>query len=150
MLSIAYRKAFSEGRMRDVRIRQFAEEIIGNLSTLFEYPGVKLELKADVVAALMIDEAIPLGLALVECVMAALKADGAHVVAVRLAELDELQVEMRISTDGDLGTNAPNAKLMAGLALQLAARVEDPDPGSVVRWRFQGRTPPILKPLRDG
>ena len=32
VLSIAYRKAFSEGRMRDVRIRQFAEEIVGNLS----------------------------------------------------------------------------------------------------------------------
>ena len=88
MLSIAYRKAFSEGRMRDVRIRQFAEEIIGNLSMLFEHPGVELELKADVVAALMIDEAIPLGLALVECVMAALEAEGAHVVAVRLAELE--------------------------------------------------------------
>jgi two-component sensor histidine kinase len=149
VLSIAYRKAFSEGRMRDVRIRQFAEEIIGNLSLLFEHPGVELELKADVVAAVMIDEAIPLGLALVECVMAALEAEGARVVAVRLAELEELQVEMRISTDGALGDSAPNAKLMAGLALQLGARVETPDPGSVILWRFRGRPPPILKPLRD-
>ena len=41
VLSAAYRKALSEGRMRNVRIRQFAEEIIANLSRLFERPGVR-------------------------------------------------------------------------------------------------------------
>ena len=76
-------------------------------------------------------------------------AEGAHFVAVRLAELEALQVEMRISTDGAFGKHAPNAKLLAGLALQLDARVENADPGSVMLWRFQGRPPPILKPLRD-
>ena len=45
VLSIAYRKAFSEGRMRDVRIRQFADEIFDNLSESFQRPGLKLELK---------------------------------------------------------------------------------------------------------
>ena len=66
VLSIAYRKAFSEGRMRDVRIRQFAAEIVDNLSQTFSRPGLEVELKPDVHAALMIDRAIPLGLALVE------------------------------------------------------------------------------------
>ena len=70
VLSIAYREALSEGRMQDVRIRQFAEEIVDSLSQSFKRPGVLLELKADVQAALMVDRAIPFGLALVESVMA--------------------------------------------------------------------------------
>jgi hypothetical protein len=56
--------------MQDVRIRQFAEEIVDSLSQSFKRPGVLLELKAGVQAALMVDRAIPFGLALVESVMA--------------------------------------------------------------------------------
>jgi two-component system, sensor histidine kinase PdtaS len=143
-LSIAYRKAFSEGRMRDVRIRQFAAEIVDNLSQSFERRGLTLELKADVRAALMIDRAIPLGLALVETVMAGLAADGAHLVLVRIDELDDFRVALRVSTDGALTPERPNAKLMAGLALQLEANVESPEAGTILRWRFQAGPPPVL------
>jgi two-component system, sensor histidine kinase PdtaS len=144
VLSIAYRKAFSEGRMRDVRIRPFADEIFDNLSESFQRPGLKLELRADVTGALMIDRAIPLGLALVESVMAGLAAEDAHLVSVRIGDLDDLRVELRVATDGGLAHDRPNAKLMAGLALQLEASVESPDAGSIVRWRFQASPPPVL------
>ncbi len=144
VLSIAYRKAFSAGRMRDVRIRQFATEIVENLSLSFERPGLTLELNADVSAALVIDRAIPLGLALVESVMAGLAAQDAHLVSVRIGELDDLRVDLRVETDGALAPNRPNAKLMAGLALQLEASVESLDVGTILRWRFQGGPPPVI------
>jgi two-component system, sensor histidine kinase PdtaS len=144
VLSIAYRKAFSEGRMRDVRIRPFADEIFDNLSDSFQRPGLRLELRADADGALMIDRAIPLGLALVESVMAGLTAEDAHLVSVRIGELDDLRVELRVTTDGVLSPDRPNAKLMAGLALQLEASVEAPDVGTIVRWRFQASPPPVL------
>jgi len=144
VLSIAYRKAFSAGRMRDVRIRQFATEIVENLSLSFERPGLTLELNADVSAALVIDRAIPLGLALVESVMAGLAAQDAHLVSVRIGELDDLRVDLRVETDGALAPDRPNAKLMAGLALQLEASVESLDVGTILRWRFQGGPPPVI------
>ena len=144
VLSIAYRKAFSAGRMRDVRIRQYAAEIVDNLSVSFERPGLTLELNADVSAALMIDRAIPLGLALVESVMAGLTAQDAHLVSVRIDELDDRKVDVRVETDGALAPDRPNAKLMAGLALQLEASVESLDLGTILRWRFQGGPPPVI------
>src|SRR5208282_2174194 len=144
VLSIAYRKAFAEGRMRDVRIRQFAAEIVDNLSQSFSRPGLDIELKADVHAALMIDRAIPLGLALVESVLAGLEAEDAHLVSVRIGDLDDLRVELRVSTDGAQAADRPNAKVMAGLALQLDATVESPDVGTIIRWRFQAGPLPVL------
>ena len=146
VLSTAYRKALSEGRMRDVRIRQFADEIVANLSRLFGRSGLSIELNADVVAALVIDRAIPLGLAIVESLVAGMSADGAHVVAVRLDQREDLRVEIRIWTDGALRDGEPNPKLLAGLALQLAAIVDEPGPGTVLHWRFQGRPPPVILP----
>ncbi|MBV8105110.1 MAG: hypothetical protein JO223_10900 [Hyphomicrobiales bacterium] len=149
VLSIAYGKAFSEGRMRDVRIRQFAAQIVDRLSQSFSRPGLQLELKADVHSALMIDRAIPLGLALVECVLAGLEAEDAHLVVVRIGDLDDLRVELRVSTDGLLAADSPNAKLMAGLALQLDATVESPDVETIIRWRFQAGPLPVLTAIDE-
>jgi hypothetical protein len=130
--------------MRDVRIRQFAAEIVDNLSQTFSRPGLEVELKSDVHAALMIDRAIPLGLALVESVLAGLGAEGARLVSVRIGDLDDLRVELRVSTDGVLAADRPNAKLMAGLALQLDATCESPDVGTIIRRRFQAGPLPAL------
>jgi len=149
VLSAAYRKAFSEGRMRDVRIRQFAEEIIANLSRLFERPGVALELKTNVVAALSIDRAIPLGLVMVESMIAGMNAAGARSVVLGIDQLEDLKVEMCVRANGAQRVAEPNAKLMAGLALQLGAIVEYPEPGAVVHWRFQGLPPPIIPSRND-
>ena len=149
VLSVAYRKAFSEGRMRDVRIREFAAQIVDNLSQSFSRPGLELELKADVHSALMIDRAIPLGLALVESVLAGLNAEDAHLVVVRIGDLDDLRVELRVSTDGVLAADRPNAKLMKGLALQLDATVESPDVGTIMRWRFQAGPLPVLTAIDE-
>jgi hypothetical protein len=91
-----------------------------------------------------IDRAIPLGLALVESVLAGLEAEDAHLVVVRIGDLDDLRVKLRVSTDGVLAADRPNAKLIAGLALQLDATVESPDVGTIIRWRFQAGPLPVL------
>ena len=149
VLSIAYREALSEGRMQDVRIRQFAEEIVDSLSQSFKRPGVLLELKADVQTALMVDRAIPFGLALVESVMAGLDAEAAHAVIVRIGELDDMRVELRVVSEPALLDGKLNARLMAGLASQLAATVESLDMGTIIRWRFQAGPPPVLVSRRE-
>jgi two-component sensor histidine kinase len=144
VLAIAYRKAFSDGRMRDVRVRLFAEELARTLARTFRRPGFALELEADVTTALTIDRAIPMGLALVEAVMAGLQAKGARAVRIQIVEDPLRRLELRVSTDGALAANAPDRRLMAGLALQLGAAVEDRGPGVAVDWRFQGGPPPAL------
>lgn len=134
VIAIAYRKAFSEGRMRDVRVRLFVEEVMRNLAQGFRRPGVALELIANVSVALMIDRAIPLGLALVEAVMAGIRAEGAHGVAVRLFDHGGGRLELRVSTDGLVAPGRPDARLMAGLAQQLGATVEPGREGSILSW----------------
>ncbi len=64
--------------------------------------------------------------------------------SVRIGDLDDLRVEVRVSTDGVLVPDRPNAKLMAGLALQLDATVESPDVGTIIRWRFQAGPLPTV------
>ena len=144
VLAIAYRKAFSEGRMRDVRVRLFAEELTRNLSQAFRRPGLTLELEAEITTALTIDRAIPMGLGLVEAAMAGLRARDARRVRILIAERERRQLELSISTDGVLAPNKPDERLMAGLAQQLGATVEERAADVIIHWRFQGGPPPIL------
>ncbi|MBV8662845.1 MAG: sensor histidine kinase [Hyphomicrobiales bacterium] len=143
VLAIAYRIAFAEGRMRDVRVRPFVEELTRNLSHAFHHEGLTLELDAQITTALMIDRAIPMGLALVEAVMAGLKAERAHYVRIVIVERERRQLAISVSTDGKLADGKPEEQLMAGLARQLAATTEPLAPGAVMCWRFQGGPPPV-------
>jgi|SRR5271166_5520000 len=111
-LYFAYSRAIQSELLRWIdgikaAIRQFAAQIVDHLSQSFSRPGLELELKADVHSALMIDRAIPLGLALVESVLAGLEAEDAHLVVVRIGALDDLRVELRVSTDGLLAADRP-------------------------------------------
>ena len=129
VLSIAYREALSEGRMQDVRIRQFAEEIVDSLSQSFKRPGVLLELKADVQAALMVDRAIPFGLALVESVMAGLDAEAAHAVIVRIGELDDMRVELRVASEPPVARRQAQCTADGGTCLAACRDRREPGHG---------------------
>ncbi len=147
VLAVAYRKAFSQGRMRDLRVRLFAEELTRHLSQSFRRAGLTLELEAEITTALMIDRAIPMGLALVEAVMAGLRAEGARRVLILIVERERRQLELCVSTDGTLAENKPDDRLMMGLAVQLGATIEPREPGVIIHWRFQGGPPPVLPAL---
>ena len=71
--------------------------------------------------------------------MAGLAAEDAHLVSVRIGDLDDLRVELRVATDGALAPDRPNAKLMAGLALQLEASVREPGCGDDHSMAVSGR-----------
>jgi hypothetical protein len=69
----------------------------------------------------LIDRIIPLGLVLVEALIAALGLSAATDVKVALRKLDEEQLELCVTSDGDR-LNHSSEKVMAGLAGQLKAK----------------------------
>lgn len=140
VLSTAYRLALTDSGMRPVRIRPLAEEIVGKLIATVKHPQQNVALAVATDGDLVVDRVIPLGLALVEGVIAGLKAGGATQVTVRLGELDDGRTEMRVTTDGQLGSGQPPPRIMRGLAMQLEASAEASGPGEVMRWRFSART----------
>ena len=61
---------------------------------------------------------------------------------VRIGELDDMRVELRVASEPPLLDGKLNARLMAGLASQLAATVES-HIGTIIRWRFQTGPLPV-------
>jgi two-component sensor histidine kinase len=136
VLSTAYRLALTDAGMRPVPIRPLAEEIVGKLIATVRHPQQNVALSVATDVALVVDRVIPLGLALVEGVIAGLKAGSATQISVRLGALDDGRTELRVTTDGSLVSGHPPPRIMKGLAMQLEATIEPPGPGEVMRWRF--------------
>lgn len=136
VLSSAYRLALTDGGMRPVSVRPFAEEIIGNLSSGLRKPHQWISSTVEIDAGLVVDRIIPFGLALVEAVIAGLKAEGAISLSIRVQSLDDGWVEMVVSTDGVTSPGIPNPRIMAGLAAQLNAVMQPAEPQIILRWRF--------------
>jgi two-component system, sensor histidine kinase PdtaS len=137
VLSTAYRLGLTDGGMRLVPVREFAEELVNTLSNSMRQPAQLI--KADVMgaAALVVDRIIPLGLAMVEGAGAALGADTAAVVSIEITPLDDSAMLFRIATSGKPPVNVPSAKILAGLAAQLGAIQESPGPGEILHWTFR-------------
>jgi hypothetical protein len=53
-----------------------------------------------------------------------------------VVEDGEGYVRLTTSTDGVIGDNAPPARIMDGLALQIRAAVMPCEPGYIIDWRF--------------
>jgi two-component sensor histidine kinase len=136
VLSTAYRLALTDSGMRPVPVSPLAEEIVGKLIATVRHPQQNIALALASDASLVVDRVIPLGLALVEGVIAGLKAGGATQVTVRLGELDDGRTELRITTDGQVATIPAPVRIMKGLAMQLEASPQPNGPGDVMRWRF--------------
>ena len=135
VLATAYRLALTEGGMRLVPIKPFTEEIVDNISSFARAPDQWLSLSLEWDGALVIDRIIPLGLALVEILIAGLNAKDATNVKVTLRAFDGDQIELCVAVDVAV-ENRPSEKVMAGLAAQLGAQRELGDDGRVFIWRF--------------
>jgi two-component sensor histidine kinase len=136
VLSAAYRLGLTDGGMRLVPVREFAEELVNTLSNSMRRPTQVI--KADITggAALIVDRIIPLGLAMVECVGAALGADPAAFVTVQLRPIGGKELQFRVTTSGKLPVNVPSAKILSGLAAQLGALQNCTGPGELLQWTF--------------
>jgi two-component system, sensor histidine kinase PdtaS len=136
VMSTSYRLALIDGTMRPVVIRPFLEEIIGNLSSSLKRPDQWIDVRIDVEAGLVIDRIIPLGLGIVEAVIAGLRAENAKLVRVLLTAQNDGHIVLVVSSDGARLANAPPPRIIAGLAAQLEARVSAGGPGEILNWMF--------------
>jgi two-component system, sensor histidine kinase PdtaS len=137
VLSTAYRLGLTEGGMRLVPVREFAEELINTLSNSLRQPMQLIKAEITGEAALIVDRIIPLGLALVEAVCAALAADTVASVSVHVNPVSDDELLFRITASGKPPINMPPAKIMAGLAAQLGASQNHRAPGDILSWTFK-------------
>ncbi len=137
VLSTAYRLGLTDGGMRLVPVREFAEELIGTLSSSMRQPMQLIKAEMTGEAALIVDRIIPFGLALVESVGAALAADTLASVSVHVNPVNDDELFFLVTTSGKPPVNIPPAKIMAGLAAQLGATQNDRASGDILRWTFK-------------
>lgn len=135
VLSVAYRLALTDGGMRPVALRAFAEEIVANLAATQRRRDQWVSLDAETDARLVVDRAIPFGLAIVELVMSALAAPDCTRVAVTLSAVEGGALELIIGADGAAPPRA-STRIMQGLALQLQALAQPLERDQRLRWRF--------------
>lgn len=137
VLSSAYRLALSDGMLQPVPARPFIDEIVANLSAHLRGPEQWIDVRiADDMFPLIVDRAIPLGLAIVEAVSAGLKADKCRTISVTINLQDDV-ADLMIGCDQPLGTQVPPARIMAGLASQIEAEQLAPSDAAFLHWRLK-------------
>jgi two-component system, sensor histidine kinase PdtaS len=136
VLSTAYRLALQDGSMRPVSIQPFCEEIISNLSASLRRPDQWIEASINADLGLVVDRTIPLGLGLVEAVIAGLRADQARLVRITLSALPDGHIQLVVTTDGEAKQVMPPLKIIAGLAAQIEAEVRKPSGHQILHWTF--------------
>jgi two-component sensor histidine kinase len=136
VLSIAYRLALTEHGMEPVRVKPFIAELVSATAAAMRRPGqhVSTELSCD--AELNVDRAIPLGLGVVEALIAAMRARDAARVDVVMWEARPGVAAISVRSDVGLSIQRPSARIMAGLAEQLRAHVIAEDAREVLEWEF--------------
>lgn len=135
VLSSAYRLALTDIGMRPVPIRAFTTGVVDHLASSLPRATQSVTADIDVEGGLTVDKVIPLGLAIVEGVSAALRAAETTHVAVQLDAPDGW-FELRIKSDGASESSAASRRILAGLASQLVADAQTPGDGDILRWRF--------------
>lgn len=137
VLSAAYRLSLTDQGLRPAPIEPFVQEIIGNLTSSSRKSGQWIETRVESDAELIVDRMIPLGLAIVEAVLAGLRAPEAQSVTVRLANADNHSIALTISSDGTLTGKDVSPRVLSGLATQLGATVRPSAPGEIINWTFE-------------
>ena len=136
VLSIAYRLALSEAGMQPVMLQPFVEEIINNLGSGLRAPGKTIETNVTTNALMSVDRIIPLGLALVEGLVAAHRAPECTRISVALITDRDGVTTFQIIGNGQNDGVHPNVKLMRGLSAQLGATPEAPSGSTLLQWTF--------------
>lgn len=136
VISAAYRLALSEGMMNPISIRRFVQEIVETTQGVLCGPFNKIDIAIEADGSLVIDRAIPLGLAIVEVIVAVLGGPEVTIIRVRLMKGDDHDLILVMTIDdGVSGITLPH-RLMMGLQSQLGARTESGQQGEILHWRF--------------
>jgi two-component sensor histidine kinase len=136
VLAVAYRIALTSGGIRPVPVRPFLDEVSSALFANLRRPYQNATAIFEWEGELDVDRAIPLGLGMVEAIIAGIDGARATFVTVRLCPTGEGEVELIVSADGSRADDQPSNKIMTGLAGQLGATPETRTAGDVLAWRF--------------
>ncbi len=135
VLSVAYRMALTPGGMRPVLVKPFLEEVASALFTSLRRPYQTATADIEWEGELDVDRAIPLGLGMVEAIIAGIEAAKTTTVAVRLFPTDEGRIELIVKADVAPVDDQPPDKILIGLAGQLGAS-DAQTTDDVLAWRF--------------
>lgn len=136
VLAAAYRLGLTPRGIRPICVKPFLEEIFAAATGGLKRPRQRVSIEVDWEGELIIDRAIPLGLALVEALVASLEPLDASSVGVRLIADAESGVEILVEADATPSTPGLPDKVMRGLAAQLGATTAPFSPGVILHWRF--------------
>jgi two-component sensor histidine kinase len=137
VIAVAYRLALTPNGVRPIATRPFLEEICAAAIGGLRRPRQRAAYAIEWGGELGVDRAIPLGLGLVEALIAAFSAIEAGYIGVRLAAGEDGQVELRVDTDVAPAEMALPDKVMRGLANQLGATPAESGAGEILLWRFK-------------
>jgi two-component sensor histidine kinase/Tfp pilus assembly major pilin PilA len=136
VLAVAYRIALTSGGIRPVSVKPFLDEVATALFASLRRPYQKATAVFEWEGELDVDRAIPLGLGMVEAIIAGIDGARATFVAVRLCPTGQGEVELIVCADGARAAEQPSDKIMIGLAGQLGATPEQRTTGEILAWRF--------------
>ena len=117
-------------------VKPFLDEVSSALFASLRRPYQKATAIFEWEGELDVDRAIPLGLGMVEAIIAGIDGVRATFVAVRLCPAGQGEVELIVCADGVRADDQPSDKIMIGLAGQLGATRESRTTGEVLAWRF--------------
>lgn len=136
ILSSAYRRALAEGEMRPFEIDPFLADVGSYASEVLKASGQRVEREFSTALRAGIDEALPLGMIVVELIERGLRAPQARVVCVEVRAHAEGGSEIVAASDAT--TQFPPAgRLLIGLLRQIGARGVEPPEGYGAAYRFQ-------------
>jgi two-component sensor histidine kinase len=136
VLAVAYRLALTPNGIRPIAAKPFLEEICAAAIGGLRKPRQRVAYAIEWSGELVVDRAIPLGLGLVEALIAAFGANDVGYVGVRLAANEGGAVELRVESDARPAETELPHKVMRGLANQLGAEVISGGGGEILGWRF--------------
>ncbi len=137
VIAVAYRLTLTAKGVRPVATKPFLEEICAAAIGGLRRPRQRVAYAIEWSGELVVDRAIPLGLGLVEALIAAFSAIEAGYIGVRLAAGDDGVVELRVESDAAPAEMALPEKVMRGLANQLGADSGADVGGEILLWRFR-------------
>lgn len=135
ILSSAYRRALAEGEMRPFEIDAFLSDVAAYASEVLRAPHQRVTRRFATAAVAGIDEALPLGMIVVELIESALRRPGAGAAEISVGPIGDGSALIAARVES-AEAFPPPGRLLSGLLRQIGAREsERRDPG-VAAYRF--------------
>lgn len=135
VLSVAYRMALTPVGMHPVPVKPFLEEVASALFASLRRPYQTATAAIEWEGELDVDRAIPLGLGMVEAIIAGIDGARTTAVAVRLFPTAEGEIELIVKADVAPVDDQPPDKILIELAGQLGA-TDARSSDDILAWRF--------------